>query len=134
MVARREYLYIQMKRREEKDIIWHIIRYIKTLESLHCYIDDLRTFEKCKNDYEYAYNQLRSKNISAKSIQVAIRYCQLQYHQGLCDYQITRDNIKLIKDWENYTPDYYSRHHPRFCVNEKTGILKSSVFLLFIPL
>lgn len=96
--------YKRADKRERKLIIWRVLRYMITYRDL----SSSSNFYEYKNNiasHNRAVEELKSSKLDVYHLEAAIRFCQIEYLCGRCDYELTQEDIDLLENWETKTID-----------------------------
>lgn len=91
--------YKRADKRERKLIIWRVLRYMITYRDL----SSSSNFYEYKNNiasHNQAVEELKSSNPDVYHLEAAIRFCQLEFLAGRCDYELTDEDIDALRNWE----------------------------------
>lgn len=101
---KRMLLYKRADKRERKLIIWRVLRYMITYRDL----SSSSNFYEYKNNiasHNRAVEELKISKPDKYHLEAAIRFCQIEYLCGRCDYELTQEDIDLLENWETKTID-----------------------------
>lgn len=101
---KRMLLYKRADKRERKLIIWRVLRYMITYRDL----SSSSNFYEYKNNlagHNHAVEELKISKPDKYHLEAAIRFCQIEYLCGRCDYELTQEDIDLLENWETITID-----------------------------
>ena len=101
---KRELRYKRADKRERKLIIWRVLRYMITYRDL----SSSTNFHEYKNNiacHNHAVEELKTSKPDEYHLKAAIRFCQIEYLCGRCDYELTQEDIDLLENWETKTID-----------------------------
>lgn len=101
---KRELRYKKADKRERKLIIWRVLRYMITYRNL----SSSTNFHEYKNNiasHNHAVEELKISKPDKYHLEAAIRFCQIEYLCGRCDYELTQEDIDLLENWETKTID-----------------------------
>lgn len=101
---KRELRYKKADKRERKLIIWRVLRYMITYRDL----SSSSNFYEYKNNlasHNHAVEELKTSKPDKYHLEAAIRFCQIEYLCGRCDYELTQEDIDLLENWETITID-----------------------------
>ncbi len=96
--------YKRADKRERKLIIWRVLRYMITYRDL----SSSSNFYEYKNNiasHNHAVEELKISKPDKYHLEAAIRFCQIEYLCGRCDYELTQEDIDLLENWETKTID-----------------------------
>lgn len=65
-------------------------------------------FHEYKNNiasHNHAVEELKISKPDKYHLEAAIRFCQIEYLCGRCDYELTQEDIDLLENWETKTID-----------------------------
>lgn len=96
--------YKRADKRERKLIIWRVLRYMITYRDL----SSSSNFHEYKNNiasHNHAVEELKISKPDKYHLEAAIRFCQIEYLCGRCDYELTQEDIDLLENWETKTID-----------------------------
>lgn len=85
--------------------IWTVLRYMTTYKDL-VESNSFYAYKDFAQKHKIAAGELRKMKPADSSIEIAIRFCQLENHYGTCDHHLTDDEIQQLKNWGNVTIDF----------------------------
>ena len=99
-------LYKREERRNRQNKIWAILRYVLAYDNLLTSAD-FYSFYNNLTEYENAKQKLWESSPDDYSLRTAVRFCRLEYYNGVCDHELTEKDIKAIYNWQSITIDIH---------------------------
>lgn len=97
-------LYKKEERRNKKQKIWVVLRYMVAYNDL-VEFSDFYSFQNNLNEYENAKEDLRKLSPNDYSFRVAFRFCRIEYCSGACDKELSDKDIQDVLNWHTNTID-----------------------------
>ena len=99
-MKRRKLLYARNARRNSKNQVWAILRYMVTYRAL---LDSTNFYNYKKNweDHKIAIVAMEKMHPDDYSFNVAFRFCQKEHYIGLCTHSLTNEDILFVRNWKD---------------------------------
>lgn len=101
---RRSRLYAKQEKQVRQKRIWAVLRYLVTYKKLH----ESRNFYEYKrnlDDFDNTVNIMTDVQPDEYSFNAAYRFCKIEHQKGLCDYDLSREDLIFATKWNTNTID-----------------------------
>lgn len=99
---RQEYYKLREKRRRRHTQIWSVLRFMMTYRYL-VNSNNFNYYEANLKSHKEAFGRTRKEHVDISQINAAIRFCQIEHYYGTCDYELSKDDINILKNIDTYT-------------------------------
>lgn len=105
--AKMRHLYKRENRRIRHSRIWTVLNFMRAYtELVQC--DDFYSFKNMTIRFNQAMGLMKKEHIQRSEIDVAIRFCRMEHHNGICQYNMCPSEIDRLHQWNNIIIDNHT--------------------------